>query len=52
MISNKLKKIVYRWGGLVATFAIFVTTYNANVRCFFIMHQPELPKSAKKLRKF
>ncbi len=52
MKNSKLKSIVYRWGSLAATFAMFVTTYNANVRCVFFMHQPELPKSAKNLRKF
>ncbi len=52
MKNNKLKNIVYRWGGVVASCAIFVTTYNTNVRCALVMHQPELPESAKKLRKF
>lgn len=51
---NKLKKIdwVYGLGTLVASFALMVITLNVNSACFWIMHQDEVPKSAKKLRKF
>ena len=43
---------IYILGTAVAFFAIVVTTFNANTTCYWIAHQDELPKSAKKLRKF
>lgn len=61
IISNKgdyfMKKILkkdllYTLGSVVSAFALVVTTFNVNTTCAWIMHQDELPKSAKKLRKF
>lgn len=51
---NKLKinNLVFTLGTFVAFFAFMVTTINVNTACFWIMHQDEVPKSAKKLRKF
>jgi cyclic lactone autoinducer peptide len=37
---------------LVAKAALSVTKANANTLCLFIIHQPKMPKAAKKLRKF
>lgn len=36
----------------IAKAAIMATTVNVNSACFFVIHQPKLPKGAKKLRKF
>lgn len=47
-----MKKFLQKYGGFIASLAIIVTTLNANTTCLFIMHQDELPESAKKLRKF
>ena len=47
-----MKKFLPKYGGFIASLAIIVTTLNANTTCLFIMHQDELPESAKKLRKF
>ena len=38
--------------GIITAIALVVTTFSANSTCMYMMHQPELPKSAKKLRKF
>lgn len=38
--------------GLLASFALCMTTLAANSECFFVFHQPELPEDLKKYRKF
>ena len=38
--------------GLLASFALCMTTLAANSECFFVFHQPELPEELKKYRKF
>lgn len=47
-----MKKIIYKYGHVISGFALFMTTMAANRECVAILHEPELPKSAKKLRKF
>lgn len=47
-----MKKLFQKWGGLLASLAMVVTTINANTTCVCIMHQEPFPKEAKKLRKF
>jgi len=37
---------------LIARLALFAITSTVNSTCDFVVHQPKLPKSAKKLRKF
>lgn len=39
-------------GKVVAEAAKKVTTANVNSACIYLLHQPKLPKEAKKLRKF
>lgn len=52
-MKNFFKKdLLYTLGSVVSAFALVVTTFNVNTTCAWIMHQDELPKSAKKLRKF
>lgn len=46
------KDLVYTLGSVISSLALVVTTFNVNTTCAWIMHQDELPKSAKKLRKF
>lgn len=48
----KNKDWLYTLGSMVASLALAVTTLNVNTTCAWIAHQDELPKSAKKLRKF
>lgn len=47
-----LEKWVKKYSGIIAAFAMLVTTVVANSTCIYIMHQDELPESARKLRKF
>lgn len=44
----KTEKILY----LMSLVAFSITTFNINTTCMFAIHQPKLPKQAKKLRKF
>ena len=48
IISNFIRK----HGNVIAALGLLVTTTNVNSACFWIYNQPELPKSAKSLRKF
>lgn len=48
----KMKKLIFRACNIVASFALLVTTINVNTNCIAFIHQPKLPKGAKKLRKF
>lgn len=53
----KMKKMVgklfcAKGGGLLVALALVVTTLSVNSACMYLLHQPELPASAKKLRKF
>jgi len=47
-----MKKRFVKVNGLVARVALLVTKANVNSTCPFAFHQPKLPESAKKLRKF
>lgn len=47
-----MNNFIARFGGLIATLALMVTVANVNARCAFIMHQPELPEGAEKLRRY
>ena len=47
-----MKKFMMKYSGLIATFALAVTTMTANSACVWLTYQDKLPKSAKKLRKF
>lgn len=47
-----LKKIIIRFSGIIASLALMVTSMNVNSVCILLAHQPKLPESANKLRKF
>lgn len=47
-----MNKFLKRYGHIVSAFALVITTISANNMCFYIFHQPKLPETAKKLRKF
>ena len=38
--------------GMLAAFALCMTTVAANSECFYVYHQPEVPEDLKKYRKF
>lgn len=46
-----MKKILYKLCQLVSCFALIVTIMNVNSTCFFIVHQPQLPEGAERLKK-
>ena len=45
-------KCSYVLGSMLSSFALMITALNVNTTCAFIAHQPEIPNSAKRLRKF
>lgn len=47
-----MKKFLIKHGHILSAFALIVTTCAANRSCMMIFHQPKLPDTAKKLRKF
>ena len=47
-----MKKQLYAIGSLLAGFALMITVFNVNTVCWFYIHQPKLPDSALKMRKF
>ena len=47
-----MKKMILKLSGVVASLALVITSANVNSACMFLVHQPELPKGAEKLRKF
>lgn len=51
-MKKYIRNFGYRFGGVIAAFALVITTLNVNSTCVYFAHQPKLPESAKKLRKF
>lgn len=49
---RSVKDLFKKYSGVVAAFAMVVTTLVANSTCIYIMYQDQMPESAKKLRKF
>ncbi len=47
-----MKKLSIKLGGMIASLAILITVLNVNTNCIAFIHQPKMPKSAKRLRKF
>ncbi len=41
-----------KYGKVISGLALLVAVVSANSTCLFYLHQPELPESASKLRKF
>ena len=49
---TKGKKLMMKFGPMLATLALMVTTVSVNTTCTWVGYQDELPKNANKLRKF
>ena len=51
-----MKKFITKYsmklGSCVAALAVIMTAFTANSACVWFTHQEELPKDAKKLRRF
>jgi len=45
-----MKRLLVKYGSLLAAFALAISTYSA-VFCFFMFHQPKIPESVAKLKK-
>ena len=46
-----MKKLMYKFSGLVAGLVLTITALNVNSACNFIVHQPKLPEGAEQLSK-
>ncbi len=47
-----MRNLFIKFSGVIAALALMVTAANMNAACLCIVHQPEMPKGAEKLRKF
>ena len=47
-----MKKFIVKYGGCFAAFAMVFATVAPRVGCLYILHQPVMPDSVKKLRNF
>lgn len=47
-----MQKFFSKYCGLLASLALVFTIFSANSTCFYTLYQEEMPKQAKKLRKF
>lgn len=47
-----MKNFFVKFAGVIAAIALMVTAANVNAACVLVIHQPELPEGAGKLRKF
>lgn len=45
-----MKNLIAKYAGVIAALALMVTTVSVNRACLLILHQPELPEGAEKLR--
>lgn len=45
-------KTLLKYSNIITALALALTTNSVNTCCNFVLHQPELPKTARKLRKF
>lgn len=46
-----MKNLFAKYASVIAALALMVTAINVNRSCVLIMHQPELPEGAEKLRR-
>ncbi len=47
-----MKKFIIKHSSLIVAIAMMLTTSIASANCAFVYHQPKIPGSARKLRKF
>jgi cyclic lactone autoinducer peptide len=47
-----MKKLTVVLGNMVSALALLSAVTTSNLACGYIYYQPEMPKEAKKLRKF
>ncbi len=47
-----MKNFLCKYGHVISSFAFMVTVLSAQKNCGFMLHQPEMPDSARRFRKF
>lgn len=47
-----MKNLIVKFSGVIAALALMVTAANVNHACMVVLHQPNLPEGAEKLRKY
>jgi len=50
--ENLMKTMIRKFGPILATVALLITTISVNTACSWVGYQPKLPPNANKLRKF
>lgn len=50
--NKVLKKLNVTMLSSFAAFALVITTFASNQRCWYVLHEEKLPENHKKLRKF
>lgn len=48
---ERFKRMALKWGGLVASLALFVGVNASTQFCWFWFHQPEVPQGMEKFKK-
>lgn len=51
-MMEKAKKMMMKFGPMLAALALMVTTVSVNTTCSWVGYQDKLPENANKLRKF
>lgn len=51
MMKKTTNEVLKKCSDTAAKLALTVTSLNVNAACGWVMHQPELPKGAEKLKK-
>lgn len=46
-----MKNLFAKYAGVIAALAMMITAVSVNRTCMVVMHQPELPEGADKLRR-
>lgn len=52
LISRCGEKVILLACSSMLMFSFLIATLSANTTCMYFAHQPEVPKTVKKLRKF
>lgn len=47
-----MKDLIKKYSGVIAAFALVITTLTSNSTCTYFLYQDKLPETAKRLRKF
>lgn len=48
---KKVYSFMAKFGGMIAAFAVVITSFTANSTCIWLSYQPEEPEEVKALKK-